>query len=139
VPAEPLEADHRGRPRTEPSLATQPRRRGGGRHGSQPLELVVLAQPRERRAAPRVDAERAQLRRGERAQRPSRRRCAEAAATARRSANDPTLDLLRAPPVDQLPAERAEQRVLDRRDAQLAEPAEHDDGAPEQRVAPKPA
>ena len=76
--AEPFEADDAGRPRAEAALALDPADDGVGRQIVEPLELEAAAEPDERRAAPLVQPEPAQLERRDGSERGGRRRLAEA-------------------------------------------------------------
>ena len=115
--AEPLEADDADRPRPEPALAFEPRGDHRCRDAAQPLELERAAQPDERGAA-RARASRARAAATERAPPRSRgrRRDMEPLRSGRAQRAD---DLLLEPPralrLDQLAAERAEERLRDGR------------------------
>ena len=60
VPAEPFERDDADRPRAEAALALEAPRDDVGRQLLQPLEVEPAAEPDERGAAPRAEAEIAQ-------------------------------------------------------------------------------
>ena len=67
APPEALEADDADRPRAEPALALEASDDGRGRQLVQPLEVDGAADAHERGAAARMQPERPQLRRRERA------------------------------------------------------------------------
>ncbi len=135
VAPEPLQRDDTDRPRPEAALALQPRRGGVDRHVAQPLGIERLQQPHERRAAPRVQAERAQLRRRVHAQRLACRRLAQVVRAPRgRRADDRALELARVLRRDQLSAERAQQRARDSGRPHHAQPAQLADRLPQQLV-----
>ena len=90
--------------------------------------------PHERGAAARVQAEPPQLRGREPAERLGGRRLREPADALARRANDDPVELARAIGLDQLAAERAQQRPRDRRRAERPQAARLADRRSEQRI-----
>ena len=74
---EPFETDDARRPGTEPALALDPADDSIGRQVVEPLELEVAAEPDDRRAAPLVQPEPAQLERRNGSECGGRRRLAK--------------------------------------------------------------
>src|SRR4051794_10880451 len=134
-PSEPLEADDADRPRAETALALEPPRDDIRRQGFKRLEVERAADADERRAAPRAEAEVAELRRREPGQVTVRRRGMETVARRCRGADDAALVLAREPAEDQLARDRAQERLRDSRRPQRAQPAQTARRLAEQRVA----
>ena len=134
VAAEPLERDHADGPRADAALAQQPRCDCIDRQRLQPLEIERAAHPDERGAAARVQAEPPELRGREPAERLRGRRLREPSDALARRANDDPVELARAIGLDQLAAERPQQRARHRRRAERTQPARLADRRAEQRI-----
>src|SRR5580765_3156339 len=136
VATEALEEDDPDRPWPETALAEQPVGRRLARERTQPLEVERAADPHEGGAAAHPEAEAPQLGRrdagevvtaGWRVQlAPRQRRC--------EGANHGALDLAGTARLDQLPADRAQERLCDRRRPKWPQPALASHGLADQRV-----
>ena len=133
--AQTLEADDADRPRAQPALACQPVGDRVGRKCAQTLEIERSAEADERRRPARVEAELAQLGGREASERGGRGRLVEVVGDGHRRANDAPLECPGTSRVDQLPAERAQERLRDRRDAQRPKPAKVAGRSTDERVA----
>src|SRR5581483_8548349 len=136
--AQAFQADDADGPGAEAPLPLQPVGDGRRRLLLQALELERAAQPGERRAAAGVQAEPAQLGRGEPREVRRRRRDAQPVAPVGRGAAEPPLHRPRLAGEDQLAAQRPEQGVGDGREPEGPEPAEPADGRAQHRVALEP-
>jgi len=139
--AEPLEADDADRPRSDASFALEPPRHRVGRELTQAFELERPADPHERGGPACVETERAQPRGRERGEGRGRRRNGQLGSLEPRARriDDPMLEMPRATRLDQLTAERAEERVRHRRDPWWAQPAKLPGRRADQRVVREPA
>lgn len=138
-PAKALEADDAHRPRSETPLALEA---PGGRRRREILQTLEVERPaesNERRGAPGMQSEGAQLGRGEAREVVRARRRVQARRLGRRRPDHSALDLTCETRLDELPAQRAKQRMGHCRDANRAQPAQMHDRAAKQRIAREPA
>src|SRR6185437_8077402 len=137
--AEPLEADDARRPRAEAALALDPADDHVGRQVVEPLELEAAAHTHDRRASPLVEPEPSQLEGRRRGERRRGGRLAVAVLVRRRECTDQaTLETSCRLRVDELPADRAQECLCDRRRPYRPQPAEMLRGAAEQGVVRYP-
>ena len=132
-----MPTDHGPRPRSR-SIR---RGRGRRRDRAQAVEVERPADAQQRRAAPGVQSERAEPCGREGGERLGRRRRVEPrpADGGHRRADDPPLDRAGVPGEDQLAAERAQQRLGDRRRPDRPQAGQVPRRRPDQRVAPEAA
>src|SRR5581483_11678281 len=138
VAPEPVQADDADRPRAEPRLAEQPPCHRVGGLPPQALEVERAAEADERRGAARAQAEAAQPGGGQSGQVARGRRRMQAVVRARRRPDHGRLDVPRVPCLDQLPSDRAEKRVRDRRGPHRPQAAEPARSLADQRVVREP-
>lgn len=138
-PAEAFETDDPDRPRPEAALALEAVGDRRGRYVVEALEVELAANADQPRTAAGMEAVSPQLGGREAGQVGRVRRGLQAVAGGSGRSDDASLDLVRAPRLDQLAAERAQERMRDGVEPHRSQPGEPPDHVLQERVAREPS